>query len=256
MNSDSSVFSNPLIAIKFIATYGLLAMALLVSGCATGPSADARDPLEPLNRGVSRLNDSLDSAVLKPVAIGYRDVVPQPVRKGISNFFNNVEDAWSFANTVLQLRGAAAIDNYMRVTINTFFGLGGIFDVAGELGIERHSEDFGQTLGRWGVPAGPYIVLPLLGPSTLRDTAALSVDFQGDTIKELRNVPTRNTLYGLRAVDARASLLRAGDLLDAAALDKYSFTRDVFLQKRNAEVFSNKQPSDDTGTYRPDKEAK
>ena len=225
-------------ALRYIAVQALLALTLALSACATGPGANPSDPLEPLNRTVSRFNESVDQAVLKPVASAYRDSIPSPVRSGVTNFFNNIEDAWSFVNGVFQLRAGVAVDNYLRVSINTFFGLGGVLDVAGDFGIERHSEDFGQTLGRWGVPAGPYLMLPLLGPSTLRDTAALSVDFQGDAIKELRNVPARNSLYALRGVDARAGLLRAGDLLDQAALDKYTFTRDVFLQKRRAEVYT------------------
>ena len=242
-----------LFATKTIATSLVLALAFGLSGCATGPRAEARDPLEPFNRSMWRFNESVDEAVLKPVAITYRQVVPSPVRSGVSNFFGNLEDAWSFVNSVLQLRPGIAADNYMRVVINTFFGLGGVLDVAGEMGIERHSEDFGQTLGRWGVPAGPYLVLPLLGPSTLRDTAAAPVDYKGDAVRVLKDVPVRNSLYLLRLVDLRASLLRAGDLLDQAALDKYSFTRDVFLQRRRAEIYSSK-PDSDSGAEDKDKD--
>ena len=231
-------------ALKKIATGALLALVCGLFGCATGPNADPRDPLEPLNRSVSRLNESVDNAVFKPVAQGYRNVVPRLVRVGVSNFFDNMQDAWSFVNGVLQLRPGIAADNYMRVAINTFFGFGGVLDIASELGIERHSEDFGQTLGRWGVPAGPYVVLPLLGPSTLRDAAAIQVDARGDTVRSVKDVPLRNSLYALRIVDLRAGFLRAGDLLDQAALDKYSFTRDVFLQRRRAEVYTDKPDAD------------
>jgi phospholipid-binding lipoprotein MlaA len=245
---------SPRIAIKVIAVQALLALTLGLFGCASGPGANPGDPLEPLNREVTRFNDGLDRAILKPVATTYKESVPLLLRNGVTNFFNNIEDGWSFLNSVMQLRGRIAVDNYLRVVINSFFGLGGVLDVAGEIGIERHSEDFGQTLGRWGVPAGPYIVLPLLGPSTLRDTAALSVDFKGDTIKEIQHVPARNSLYALRGVEARASLLRAGELLDQAALDKYSFTRDVFLQKRRADVYTGKPlPDDADGPEKPEK---
>ena len=241
-------------ALKAIAASALLVLACGLFGCATGPTADPRDPLEPLNRTVSRFNESVDNAVLKPVAQGYRSAVPRLVRVGVSNFFDNMEDAWSFVNGLLQLRPGIAADNYMRVVINTFFGFGGVLDIASELGIERHSEDFGQTLGRWGVPAGPYVVLPLLGPSTLRDTAAIQVDVRGDPVRGVKNVPGRNSLYALRVVDQRASFLRAGDLLDQAALDKYSFTRDVFLQRRRAEVFTDKPGGDKPDADKPEAE--
>jgi phospholipid-binding lipoprotein MlaA len=125
----------------------------------------------------------------------------------------------------------------MRFNVNTFFGLGGLLDVASEMNIERHREDFGQTLGRWGLGAGPYVVLPLLGPSTLRDALALPVDWQGDPVRTVPHALPRSTLYGLRAVDVRSNLLRASSILDEAALDKYSFTRDAHLQRRRAEVF-------------------
>jgi phospholipid-binding lipoprotein MlaA len=210
---------------------GLLALALL-QGCATGPNP--RDPFEPFNRSVSRFNEGLDEAVLKPAAQVYQDVLPSPVRTGVSNFFSNLTDAWSMVNNLLQGRPQAAGDSFMRFTVNTFMGFGGVLDWASEMGIERHREDFGNTLGRWGVSTGPYLVLPVLGPSTVRDTAALVVDRQGDLVSHTHDVSARNSLYVLRAVDLRASLLRAGAVLDEAALDKYSFTRDIYLQRRGA----------------------
>ena len=210
---------------------GLLALVLL-QGCATGPNP--RDPFEPFNRTMTRFNEGLDDAIVKPVALAYQGVVPSPVRTGVSNFFGNLSDVWSFVNNVLQAKPQAAVDSFMRVSVNTVLGFGGLLDWATEMGIERHREDFGKTLGRWGVATGPYLVLPVLGPSTVRDTAALVVDAKGDLVMQLDNVATRNSLYVLRAVDLRASLLRAGDVLDQAALDKYSFTRDSYLQRRGA----------------------
>ena len=210
---------------------GLLALVLL-QGCATGPNP--RDPFEPFNRTMTRFNEGLDDAIVKPVALAYQGVVPSPVRTGVSNFFGNLSDVWSFVNNVLQAKPQAAVDSFMRVSVNTVLGFGGLLDWATEMGIDRHREDFGKTLGRWGVDTGPYLVLPVLGPSTVRDTAALVVDAKGDLVMQLDNVATRNSLYLLRAVDLRAGLLRAGDVLDQAALDKYSFTRDSYLQRRGA----------------------
>lgn len=214
----------------------MLGFSLLAAGCATGPNPHPQDPFEPFNRGVTRFNDVVDDAVLKPVATAYRNITPQPVRTGVTNFFGNLGDVWSFVNNVLQLKGQASAETFMRVNVNTLFGLGGILDVATELGIERHREDFGQTLGYWGVPSGPYLVLPILGPSTVRDTAALPVDFKGDLLDHVDHIPTRNSAIALRVVNARANLLRVGSVIDEAALDKYSFTRDAYLQLRRAEV--------------------
>ncbi|HQQ69732.1 MAG TPA: VacJ family lipoprotein, partial [Alicycliphilus sp.] len=164
----------------------LLLGAALLSGCATGPNANPADPLEPYNRSMSTFNENVDKAVLKPVATAYRDVTPQPLRTGVTNFFANLGDAWSFVNNVLQFKGREAFDSLVRLSVNTVFGLGGVLDVASEAGIDRHKQDFGLTLGHWGVPTGPYLVLPLLGPSTVRDTAALPVDFYvGDLVDQV-----------------------------------------------------------------------
>lgn len=209
-------------------TLGLCVLA----GCATGPTADPRDPLEPFNRGISSFNETVDKAVLKPVATAYTDVLPSPVRTGVNNFFANLGDAWSFVNNVLQLRAEPALNSLVRFNVNTFFGLGGVLDIATEMRIERSKQDFGLTLARWGVPSGPYLVLPFRGPSTLRDTAALPADWYGDLARQVDPVSDRNMLYALRIVDTRASLLTAGNVLEGAALDKYSFTRDAYLQMR------------------------
>ena len=216
----------------------LLALMLAaLAGCATtGAAPNPRDPWEPFNRGVTDFNDGVDRIVLKPVATLYREKVPPLVRTGVSNFFGNLADLWSAANSVLQFRLQDAGESFARFQINTTFGIGGIFDVASDLQIEKHREDFGQTLGRWGVPAGPYVVLPLLGPSTLRDTVALPVDWRGDLVRYIDPAGTREALTALRLVDRRANLLRVGNVLEEAALDRYTFTRDAYLQRRLAEI--------------------
>ncbi len=216
---------------------GAAALALVVlSGCAS-LNTNPRDPLEPVNRQVMKFNEGVDAVLLKPSATFYREKVPALVRTGVSNFFGNLGDGWSAINSLLQLKIQNAAENWMRLSVNTFFGLGGILDIASDFNIERHREDFGQTLGRWGVPSGPFIMLPLLGPSTLRDTLAFPIDRRGDPIREFGHAAERNTLYTLRAVDVRSNLLRVGDVLEEAALDKYSFVRDSHLQRRRAEVF-------------------
>jgi phospholipid-binding lipoprotein MlaA len=217
---------------------------VLLTGCATGPNANPRDPLEPFNRGVYHLNDAVDRAVLKPVATVYRDVLPSPIRTGVNNFFSNLQDAWSVVNSALQLKGEAAANNLVRFGVNTFLGLGGVLDIASEMRIERHTEDFGQTLGYWGVGAGPYLVLPLLGPSTVRDTAALPVDAQGNLVSGISDVATRNSATVLNLLDRRARLLDATQLLDQVALDPYTFTRDAHLQRRRNSVYDGNPPDE------------
>lgn len=220
----------------------LVLAALALPGCAALTNPNPRDPLEPFNRGVSQFNEGVDAIVLKPVAIVYREFVPPLVRTGVANVFGNLADAWSFVNSALQFKLQDAGENLARVSINSFFGLGGIFDIASELNIERHREDFGQTLGRWGVPAGPYLVLPFFGPSTLRDAAALPIDRRLDLVQKIESHGVRNTVYVVRAVDQRSNLLRASSVLDGAALDKYTFTRDAHLQRRRAQVFEKEEP--------------
>ena len=231
----------------------LLAVLWMLTGCAVMPGGTARDPLEPLNRSVTRFNEDLDAAFLKPVASAYKEITPSIVRKGIGNFFGNLSDIWSFVNSVLQLKPQSAVDNFMRVNVNTFFGLWGLIDVATEMGIDKHTEDFGQTLGRWGVPPGPYLVLPVLGPSTLRDTLAFGVDLNGDFTRRVDSTAERNSLYVLKSIELRASLLRAGSVLDEAALDKYTFLRDVFLQRRRTEIFDGNPPDEEPMPEEPAK---
>jgi len=223
----------------------VLMVAVLSTGCATGPDANPKDPLEPMNRSISRFNDSLDENVLKPVATSYQDVTPDLVQKGVHNVFNNLSDIWSTVNNGLQLKGRDTAESLMRSVVNTVFGIYGVFDVATPIGLQRHPEDFGQTLGAWGVPNGPYVVLPLFGPSTLRDTAGMPVDTSVDYVRNLDHIPTRNSAMALRVVDKRANLLGASNLLSEAAIDKYSFTRDAYLQYRRNQVFDGNPPDED-----------
>ncbi len=178
----------------------------------------------------------MDRAILKPVATVYRDVLPSPVRTGVTNFFGNIGDVWSLVNNILQGKPRESAETLMRVSINTVFGFAGVLDLATEMRLEKHSEDFGQTLGYWGVGSGPYLVLPLLGPSNFRDGIGTAVDANADLVNRTDRVPVRNSLAALRVVNTRANFLSAGDVLDQAALDKYSFTRDLYLQRRESQI--------------------
>ncbi len=217
---------------------------MALQGCATVKSADARDPWESMNRSVYNFNDAVDTIAIKPAARVYDKVVPKFVQTGVHNFLGNLGDVWSMANSALQLKGQHAVESFMRVSVNTVFGLGGVLDIATEMRLERHKEDFGQTLGYWGVKPGPYVVLPILGPSTLRDTVALPVDYKGDAIRQFNDQATRNTLVALRVTDVRVGLLQAVDTLKEASLDPYTFVRDAYLQKRENDVHDGNPPSD------------
>ncbi|WP_300556817.1 VacJ family lipoprotein [Limnohabitans sp. Rim8] len=218
-------------------------VVLVLQGCATVKSADARDPWEPMNRSIYQFNDALDTAALKPAAQLYVRVLPSMVRTGVSNFMGNLGDVWSMANSAMQLKGQATVETFMRININTFMGLGGILDVASEMGIEKRREDFGQTLGYWGVQPGPYVMLPLFGPSTLRDALAFPVDMQGNVTNNLADEATRNALLVTRLVDMRAGLLKTVDAIKASSLDPYSFVRDAYLQKRRNDIYDGNPPS-------------
>lgn len=220
--------------------------ALVLSACATVPNPDARDPWESWNRGVFGFNETVDKVVLKPVATGYQKVTPTFVQKGVGNFFGNLTDMWSVVNNALALRGRETGDSMGRVMLNTTIGLLGFVDVASDLGVERHTADFGLTLARWGVKDGPYVMLPVLGPSTLRDAAGLPVDNWGNPANQfVSDEPTRNGLLVLKVVDKRAQLLSAGQVLDGAALDKYTFLRDAYLQRRRNQVYDGNPPDED-----------
>lgn len=209
------------------------AFAMLLSGCATS-ATHPQDPLEGFNRAMFRFNDAVDGAVLKPAATGYQKVAPSFVQTAVSNFFGNLGDVWTSVNNLLQGKVYDGVSDAMRVAVNTTMGFGGILDIASEAGMTKHREDFGQTLGAWGVPSGPYLVLPLIGSSTIRDTVALPADFAGDPWQYTDPVSARNTGTVLRIVDERAALLGASNLLEDVALDKYAFVRDAWLQRRES----------------------
>ena len=212
----------------------LLLIAGVLGGCATGPNANAQDPLEPFNRTMYTFNDAADRAVLKPIAETYKEVTHPFVRTTVSNFFGNLGDIWSSLNAALQLRPVEATTNFMRFAVNTFFGFGGLVDVATPMGLTKSSHDLGQTFGRWGAPMGPYIVLPFAGPSNVRDTASGYVELTSGDATEPSDLATRNTLKAVSIVNKRADLLDASNTLESIALDKYSFLRDVYLNRRAA----------------------
>jgi phospholipid-binding lipoprotein MlaA len=212
----------------------LAAGAVLLSGCAT--SANPRDPFEKFNRAVFNFNDAVDRTALKPAATAYKNATPDFVQTGVNNFFGNLSDLWSSVNNFAQLKGQDGLNDFTRFAVNSTLGLVGVLDIATPAGLRKHNEDLGQTLGYWGVPSGPYLMLPLLGPSTIRDTAVLPGDWWGDAWTHVNDVPWRNSGIVLRAVDQRASVLDASNLLEDAALDRYEFIRDGYLQRRASRV--------------------
>jgi phospholipid-binding lipoprotein MlaA len=221
-----------------------VAALLLLSGCASVKSTDARDPWESMNRSIYNFNDAVDTVAIKPVTQIYVNVVPSFVRTGLHNVVSNLGDIWSMANSAMQLKLQHTAESFMRVSVNTVFGLGGLLDIATEMRLERHKEDFGQTLGYWGVKTGPYMVLPLLGPSTLRDSVAFPLDYQGSAVRQFSDSSTRTSLTAVNILDVRANLLKTVDTVKEAALDPYSFVRDAYLQKRNNDVHDGNPPSD------------
>jgi phospholipid-binding lipoprotein MlaA len=243
------------IAKKNVSNALLLGSVLLMSGCATTNGNNPDDPLEGFNRTMFEFNDTVDRVALKPVATVYHDNLPSFVQTGVSNFFGNIGDVWTMVNNFLQGKAENGLNDFMRVAVNTVIGFGGVLDIASEAGIQKHKEDFGQTLGKWGVGSGPYVVLPLFGPSTVRDTAALPVDIYGDLWTYTTPVDVRNTGAVLRLVDQRSQLLGASNLLEDAALDRYSFVRSAYLQRRESLVHDgnvdDKLKSDDAAPVKP-----
>jgi len=215
---------------------------LLLQGCASLRGPDPSDPWEPMNRKVTAFNDVADDVVLRPVAVFYGQVLPSVVRKGISNFFSNQTDVLSFFNSVAQLKMEPALKNISRVAINSTIGLGGIIDWATEFKIDKHKEDFGQTMAFWGVSSGPYVVLPIFGPSTVRDSFGLVVDTKTDVNQTIKDVAARNTLTLLRLTDKRERYLQLSDAVRQASLDPYTFTRDAYLQKRLNDIYDGNPP--------------
>jgi phospholipid-binding lipoprotein MlaA len=215
----------------------------LSTGCAT-TNGDSRDPFEGFNRAIYSFNDSLDQAVVKPVATAYKESLPEIVQIGVRNFFSNIEDIFIGINNLLQGKPVNAASDFMRVALNTVFGGAGLLDWGSEIGLEKHNEDFGQTFGRWGVGDGPYLVWPLLGSSTLRDTVGRVVDMRVDPVRNHEPIAARNAMIITRVVSNRANLLDASRLLEEAALDKYVFQRDAFLQRRRNLIYDGSPPKE------------
>lgn len=217
----------------------MLTAALALTGCAT---THPKDPFEKFNRAMFQFNDAVDQAALKPAAQMYK-TLPDFLQLGVGNFFGNLEDAWTAVNNLLQGKMADGMSDIMRFTLNSTFGFGGLLDIGTEAGLQKHREDFGQTLGKWGVKSGPYVVLPILGSSTLRDVAVLPVDIEADPWHHVRPIHTRNVGSVLRVVDQRAAVLDASNLIEEAALDRYEFVRDAYLQRRQSKVYDGDPPS-------------
>lgn len=223
------------------------AAVALTSGCATH-STTASDPFESFNRGMYQVNDTLDKAIAKPVAKGYDAAMPLPGKIMVNNFFSNLDDILVTANDVLQLKFRQGFSDGMRVVVNSTIGVGGLFDLA-SMRLEKHNEDFGQTLGYWGVGSGPYIVLPILGPSTLRDGVGLYVDSQPSRLRRVSHIPTRNQLYLTKLISRRAELLKQEKVLDEAVIDRYAYIRDAYLLRRQSLVYDGNPPRPEYDEY-------
>ncbi|MEC7864965.1 MAG: VacJ family lipoprotein [Pseudomonadota bacterium] len=212
----------------------IMMLVLLLSSCSTTGSSK-NDPLEPMNRAIFQFNEVVDDNIFEPVAKTYKYITPDPVETGVSNFFSNIGEVSTIANDVFQFKFKQAGYDFLRFSINTTIGVLGIFDVATSVGLKKNNEDFGQTLGYWGIPQGPYLVLPFFGASTFRDAPGLYADMQISPINQLDN-EEELTLNALNAISTRARLLRATKILDTAAKDKYIFIRESYLQKRESMV--------------------
>lgn len=222
---------------------GLVLAALavgLLGGCAT--SGSPKDPAEGFNRTVFAFNEGLDTVLIKPVAKGYDAAMPLPARTGVGNFFSNIADIFIGVNDLLQGKPGEAASDGGRFLVNSTIGILGFFDVASELGMDKHDEDFGQTFGRWGAGPGAYVVLPFFGPRTVRDTGGLILDVAADPVSNIHHVPTRNSFTVLRIVNERAALLPADKVIEEAALDKYAYVRDAYLQRRRNLVYDGNPP--------------
>jgi len=223
----------------------LAAVAMCASMGSVLAGDNPRDPYEGFNRTMFSVNEAIDGAVMRPLAKGYDRAVPLPVKAGVGNFFGNAGDLWTGANNALQGKAADAGVDLARLLVNSTLGIFGLFDVASELGLEKHEEDFGQTLAVWGVGDGGYLFWPMIGSRTLRDTAGFAVDTFADPLGQIDAIPVRNSLRGVRIVDIRASLLPADKVVDEAALDKYAYIRDAYLQRRRNQIFDGRPPRQD-----------
>jgi phospholipid-binding lipoprotein MlaA len=236
--------------------------ALLVSaaaGCAGGggapTSADPRDPWEGFNRGIYGFNQAFDDALARPVATAYRDVVHDEIRGRVRNFFSNLADPLIGVNNLLQGKLEDGLLDWVRFAFNSTLGLLGLHDVASDMGIEKHNEAFGQTFGRWGAQSGPYVVLPVLGSSSVRDGTGTALDIYTDPMRLIEPNLLRNSMVVLRGVQYRADLLDASRLLEEAALDRYVFQRDAYFQRRRSLIYDGQPPRDDSSRLRPEPEA-
>ena len=221
----------------------MLFTSLLLAGCSSinlSAYTQQKDPFEKFNRGVFKFNDAVDGAVIKPVAQGYNKVVPGPLKTMVSNFFSNLDDVVVTANDILQFKFRQAVSDGARVAFNSTFGLLGLINVTDRL--EKHNEDFGQTLGYWGVPSGPYLVLPILGPSTIRDGTGRYTDSYFSVISNTKDVPSRNSAWAMEGLDMRVGLLEEEKVLDEAVIDRYSFIRDAYLMRRQSLVYDGNPP--------------
>ncbi|MBU3588870.1 VacJ family lipoprotein [Polynucleobacter sp. 80A-SIGWE] len=226
-----------LIKLKRLVLLGLVASMVGCASIPAGVEPSPHDPWEPFNRSVFEFNEGLDAYLLKPVVAGYRFVLPEFVRDGIYNFFSNYSDIYTALQNLLQGKPGDAFSDLMRVVVNTTFGLGGLIDMATPGGLPKHKEDWGQTFGVWGIPSGPYVVLPFFGPSSVRDTFGTVADLESDYLfGYVKDIGLRNSITGLRVVNARNTYYEAGDLLDGAAIDKYSFMRDAYIQRREYQI--------------------
>lgn len=229
-------------ALKRVSLSLLVVSLLGLTGCASTPR-NADDPLESFNRAMFSFNEGVDKVVVKPASQVYETVTPGFVRTGVGNFFGNLGDVWIGFNNMLQGKVGDGLSDWMRFMVNSTFGFAGVLDIASEMGLEKNNEDFGQTLAVWGVGEGPYVVLPLLGSRTLRDTAALPVDWKGDPVAYMNHDQSRMSVTALRVVHVRASLLGAEKLIEDS-LDKYSVVRDSYLQRRRFLVHDGNPPVD------------
>jgi len=220
--------------------YSLLISSMLVAGCAGVHNPE--DPLEPLNRGVYRFNDALDKAFLKPVAKGYSAVMPTPGKNMVTNFFSNLDDIMVTANDLLQFKLAQGFSDGMRFVVNSTIGVFGLIDVASAGGLKKHDEDFGQTLGKWGFGNGAYLVLPIIGPSTVRDGLGFFGDLYVDPMYYIDDMSTRNLTYLFQKVSRRAGLLDQEKVMDEALIDRYQFMRDIYLLHRQSLLYDGNPP--------------
>ena len=228
---------------KTLRTAALVALsALVLSGCATQRSPHPDDPWEGYNRAIFAFNDRVDKAVLKPLATGYDKVAPLPVKVGVGNFFGNLGDVWTGINNLLQGKGGDGGTDAARVLVNTTVGIFGVFDIASEMGLEKHDEDLGQTFAVWGASSGPYFVVPFFGPNTIRSTVALPFDLRGNSAWRPEDIAARNSLSALRIVHVRATLLGADRAVDEGSLDRYGYIRDFYLQQRRYEIYDGNPP--------------